>query len=111
LKNINIKKLSIDWKSKEKAWMTSLMMEECLRAFNAKMKQQKRNVPLLLDKGTCYPWIELSDVQLASFFPNTTSVSQPMDQGVIKCVKLKYCMLLMQSPLVNIEDSATQLTC
>jgi hypothetical protein len=77
-KNINIKKFPIDWKSNKKAWMTFHTTEEWLTAFNAKMKQQNRNVLLFLDNVTCHPHIELSNMRLVWFPPNTTSVSQPI---------------------------------
>jgi hypothetical protein len=110
-KNIDIKKLPVDWKSNKKAWMTSHIMEEWLTAFNAKIKQQNRNVLLFLDNATFRPHIELSNVRLSWFPPNTTSVSQPIDQGVIKCVKLNYRKLIMRSLLANMNaaSSATDL--
>jgi hypothetical protein len=51
-----------------KAWMTFYVMEEGLRAFNAKMKL-KHNVHIFLDNATCHPQIELSNLQHAWFFP------------------------------------------
>jgi hypothetical protein len=55
-----------------------------------------------MDNVTCHPRSEL-----VWFFINSTSVSQAMDQEVIKHVKWNYCKLLMQSLLANIE-AATQ---
>jgi hypothetical protein len=49
-KNIDIKKLPIDWKS-NKTWMTSHIMEERLTAFDVKMKQQNRQCSLIF--GQC----------------------------------------------------------
>jgi hypothetical protein len=37
------------------------------------------------------------------FFPNTTNVSQRMDQGILKCAKLNYSYRLMWSVLANME--------
>jgi hypothetical protein len=34
---------------------------------------------------------------------NTANVSQPIDQEVMKCVKLNYCKVLLQSLLANME--------
>jgi hypothetical protein len=68
--------------------MTSQIMEEWLTAFNGRMKKQNWHVLLFLDNATCHPHIKLSDVRLAWFPPNTTSVSQPMDQGIIRKRKL-----------------------
>jgi hypothetical protein len=42
-------------------------------------------------------------VRLAWFPPNTTTVSQPMDQGIIRNVKINYRKLLMQFLLTNMD--------
>ena len=84
--NLDIRKLPVEWRSNKKAWMTSQIMEEWLTAFNGRMKMQNRHVLLFLDNATCHPHIKLSNVRLAWFPPNTTSVSQPMDQGIIRNV-------------------------
>ena len=65
-----------------------------------------------LDNATCHPHIKLSNVRLAWFPPNTTSVSQPMDQGIIRNVRVHYCKLLMQSLLANMDctSSGSELT-
>jgi hypothetical protein len=91
--------------------MTSHIVEEWLTAFNEKIKQQNCNVLLFLDNATCHPHIELSVMRLAWFPPNTTSVSQPMDQGVIKCAKLNYHKVIMRPLLANMDtaSSATKL--
>ncbi|KAJ4433108.1 hypothetical protein ANN_15365 [Periplaneta americana] len=111
-KNVDVKKLPVEWRSNKRVWMTSEIMEEWLQAFNARMKQQNRHVLLFLDNTTCHLHIQLSDVCLAWFPPNITSVSQPMDQRVINCVKVNYRKLLMRSLLSNMEKcaSASQLT-
>jgi hypothetical protein len=87
--------------------MTAALMEEWRKGFNERMRQQKRSILLFLDNATCHPHLELSIVQLAWFPPNTTSVTQPMDQGVINCVKVNYWKLVMQSLIVNMELSSS----
>jgi hypothetical protein len=37
------------WKSNKKAWVTAALMEEWLKVFNERMKQQKRRILLFLD--------------------------------------------------------------
>jgi hypothetical protein len=93
IKNMEIKILPTDWKSNKKAWMTSCIMVEWQRALNAKLKQEKPNVLLFLDNT------------------NISNVSQHIDQGVMKCVKLNYCKVLTQSLLANMEAAspATQI--
>ncbi|PNF41040.1 hypothetical protein B7P43_G08225 [Cryptotermes secundus] len=104
--NMDIQKLPVEWRSNKKAWMTSYIMEEWVSAFNGRIKIQNRHVLLFLDNATCHPHIELSNVRLAWFSPDTTSASQPMDQGIIRNVKVHYRKLLMQCLLVNIDSTS-----
>ena len=105
--NLDIRKLPIEWRSNKKAWMTSPIMEEWLTALNGRMKMQNRHVLLFLENATCHPHIKLSNMRLAWFPPNTTSVSQPVDQGIIRNVKVHYCKLLMQSLLANMDCTSS----
>ena len=89
-KHLDINKLPVVWRSNRRAWMTAALMEEWLNGFNAKMKKENRHVLLFFDNATCHPHIKLSNVTLAWFPPNTTSVTQPMDQGVIYTLKSHY---------------------
>jgi ABC-type phosphate transport system auxiliary subunit len=55
--------------------------------FNAKMKEKNRNVILFLDNATCHPKVTLSNVKIAWFPANATSVLQPMVMGDIYTFK------------------------
>ena len=70
--------------------MTSGIFSSWLNSFNDKMKAQHRNVLLFLDNAPSHPTLDLSNVKLVFFPPNTTSVLQPIDQGVIQSLKLQY---------------------
>jgi hypothetical protein len=61
-RNININELPVVWKLNEKAWMTTALMEEQLKGFNERMRQQKRSIVLFLDNATCHPHLELSNI-------------------------------------------------
>jgi hypothetical protein len=104
---MNINELSVVWKSNKKAWMTAALMEEWLKGFNERMRQQKRSILLFLDSATRHPHLQLSNVRLAWLPPNTISVTQPMDLGVINCVKANYRKLVMQSLIANVESSSS----
>jgi hypothetical protein len=43
-KNMDISSLPVIWKFNKKAWMTTEIMEQWLRYFNADMRSQNRNV-------------------------------------------------------------------
>ena len=106
-RDLDVWKLPVEWRSNKKAWMTSQVMEEWLTAFNGRIKMQNRHVLLFLDNATCHLHIKLSNVRLAWFSPITTSVSQPMDQGIVRNVKVHYRKLLMQSSLANTDCTSS----
>ena len=62
---------------------------------------------LFLDNAICHPHIKFSNVRFAWFPTNTTGVSQPMDQGLIRNVKVHYRKLLMQSLLTNMDCTSS----
>lgn len=91
------------WRSNKKAWMTSLLMKEWLNSLNDRMRLANRHILLFLDNAGSHPHLELSNVTLAFFPPNTTSILQPMDQGVIRCIKVHYRKHLLQNLVDNID--------
>jgi hypothetical protein len=65
-KDTDVKKLTVVWRFDKRAWISYYV-----RAV------------------TCHLHTVLSDIQFVWFLPNTASVSELIDQEVIKCVKLK----------------------
>lgn len=89
-KNVDVIGLPVIWYHNKKAWMTTKIMEDWLIKFNESMKQQNRNILLFMDNATSHPHLRLSNIKLAFFPANTTSVLQPMDQGIIYTTKHYY---------------------
>lgn len=89
-KNLDLEQLPVIWRSNKTAWMTAAFMEDWLVQLNARMRQQNRNILLFMDNATSHPKMELSNIKLVFFPPNTTSRLQPMDQCVIYTMKLHY---------------------
>jgi len=83
--------------------MTGSIIEDWLIQFNSKMLKKNKHVIIFLDDAAWHPKLELSNIKFAWFPPDTTSVTQPMDQGIIYCVKLYYHLLLMQSLIANVD--------
>ncbi|CAF3211791.1 unnamed protein product [Rotaria socialis] len=55
------------------------------------MQKQKRHIPLFLDNAPVHsPDVQLENIKLKIFPPNTTAKIQPMDQGVIRAFKVYY---------------------
>ncbi|CAF0833929.1 unnamed protein product [Brachionus calyciflorus] len=86
-----IKKLPLYYRSNSKAWMTGEIFWEFVDRFNKFNIEQKRFSFLFVDNCAAHPTdFNFSNVKVAFLPPNTTSVLQPMDAGVIKCFKGHY---------------------
>ena len=96
--------LPVTWKANRKAWMTGDIFREWLRKFNAKMKGQNRKVLLFIDNASSHSKETLSNVTMHFLPPNTTSVLQPLDLGVIRNVKCHYRNFVLRNVLSKIES-------
>ena len=71
--------------------MDSQIFEEWVRKLDQKFCIEGRKIALLVDNCPAHPSVsDLTNVQLIFLPPNTTSVLQPMDQGVIRSLKAHY---------------------
>ena len=91
-KRIKPESLPVDWYFNRKAWMTSTIFTEWLHKLDKIFLRQKRKVALVLDNCTAHPNLNksLKAIKLVFLPPNTTSVTQPMDQGIIASFKAHY---------------------
>ena len=80
----------VEYRANKKGWQTTEFYLEFLRKFNNKMAVQRRNVLLFLDNCPSHPAVEMSKVKLVFLPKNTTSKTQPLDQGVIRSLKGQY---------------------
>ncbi|XP_066249566.1 tigger transposable element-derived protein 6-like [Euwallacea similis] len=104
LKNINIKDLSVMWKSNKKAWMTRDIMSEWLIELDRKMGIENRKILLFLDNAASHPReLPLRNVKIIFLPPNTTCVCQPLDQGVIQNFKFYYRNQILNHILSNMD--------
>lgn len=93
----NIRSLPTDYAANKKAWMTGALFEQWLRKLDKKFELRNRQVLLLVDNCSAHNVdIELKAIQLAFLPPNTTSMLQPMGQGVIKNMKTFYRRHLLE---------------
>jgi len=84
------------------------IFEEWLLDFNNKMKNESRKVLLLVDNAGGHNISlelknKLTNVELYFLPPNTTSVIQPCDQGIIQSFKVHYRKLLVEYLLEKVE--------
>ncbi|XP_017475007.1 PREDICTED: tigger transposable element-derived protein 6-like [Rhagoletis zephyria] len=107
-KHVPIAKLPVDWKSNKKAWMTREVMSEWLQQFNRRMKAQNRKIILFLDNAASHPKeLDLTNIKICFLPPNTTAVSQPLDQGIIQNFKTLYRSLVLKHLITKIGDTSS----
>lgn len=87
------------------AWMTSGLWENFLRELDLEMGRQKRKILLLADNCSAHTRVEgLRNITLRFLPPNTTSVLQPCDQGIIRSLKAFFRTAIRREILQIIQD-------
>ena len=68
--------------------ISSELFEEWIKELDRSFGVQKRKIALIVDNCPAHPTVTgLEWIELIFLPPNTTSVTQPMDQGVIRALK------------------------
>ncbi|XP_072173833.1 tigger transposable element-derived protein 4-like [Diadema setosum] len=88
----NVKNLPVAYKANKKAWMTGALFEEWLRKLDGKMEGRK--IAMVINNCPAHPHIKLENIKLVFLPPNTTSLTQPVDGGVIRNLKQHYRHIL-----------------
>ena len=79
------------YRAQKKSWMDSGLFAEWVREQDRRFEREGRSVALIIDNCPAHPKINnLKAINLVFLPPNTTSKTQPMDQGVIRATKAYY---------------------
>ena len=97
--------LPVIYRGNHNAWMTSALFQEWVTAWDAALAKDHRKILLLVDNCTAHHIDTLKNIRLEFLPANTTSLIQPMDQGVIKNLKTFYRKELVQMTIAAIEDN------
>lgn len=93
------------YRAQKKSWMDSGLFEEWVREQDRKFEREGRKVALIVDNCPAHPNISnLKVINLVFLPPNTTSKTQPMDQGVIRATKAYYRQGVVKKVLDAIEN-------
>jgi hypothetical protein len=103
-RNLTLEQLPVNWKFNKKAWMNTQLWSDWLSEFNKKMRHSNRKVLLTADNAPSHACLEMSNVKLMFFPPNTTSALQPLDQGIIQEFKCHYRRRMLRSILSKLDD-------
>ena len=94
--------------SNPKAWMTTEIMTSDLGKINRQMEVAKRKIMLFMDNAPCHPESlrkRYSNIKVVLLPKNTTSRLQPLDAGIIRNFKLKYCKKLLKFVILRINNN------
>lgn len=115
LKNYDFRSLPVVYKNQKSAWMDATTFQNWFfEEFVPRVRQflKENGLPLkallLVEKAPSHPAITSlrSEGIIAKFLPpNTTSLIQPIDQGVIKSFKRNYRKNLLQEILLNCDEN------
>lgn len=97
--------LPVDYYSSANGWMTGFIFDKWLSKWNAKLAAKKRNVLLLLDNAPSHVVQTYSNIRIQFLPPNTTSKLQPMDQGMLRLVKVGYRASISDMYLDGIQNN------
>ena len=87
----NVTCLPCRYRHQKKSWMGGILFEEWALELDRNFLSEGRKVALVIDNCPAHPHIEnLKAIKLFFLPPNTTSITQPMDQGVITSLKVRY---------------------
>lgn len=95
--------------SSANAWMTSWIWSDILKKFDRELGDRK--IILFADNAACHKLldnIELKNIKIIFMPPNTTSLIQPLDQGIIRATKAHYRTQIMRK-LINAIDNGSSL--
>ena len=100
--------LPVTYTNSGNAWMTGDIFRQWLKDFNRDMGRQKRKILLLIDNCSAHPQDaadHLPNIQMEFLPPNTTSVIQPCDQGIIRNLKGLYRREVVRKIIADIDDT------
>ncbi|XP_017789938.1 PREDICTED: tigger transposable element-derived protein 1-like [Habropoda laboriosa] len=111
-KGININNLPVYWMANKKAWVTATLFNEWFHNFfvpDVKRYLSKKGLPfkalLLIDNAPGNPQdLQHENVQVVFLPKNTTSLLQPLDQGIISTFKALYIKRTFRYILEQIEN-------
>jgi len=89
-KNLELSEQNFFYRSNSNAWMTREIFTEYLKSINYEFYKKNEKIILILDNARCHINLNLSNVEMLFLPPNSTSIKQPLDLGIIWSFKSFY---------------------
>ena len=95
-------------KPQRKSWMDSEIFSDYVRKLDTKFDAEGRKIVLIIDNCRAHSNVDnLKAIQLVFLPPNTTSKTQPMDQGVIRALKAFYRNNVVRRQIKYVDEGKT----
>lgn len=105
----NILSLPLFYEANGRAWMTGEIYARWLRRIDNLMKLKNRKIVLFVDQCPAHVNVDhLDNVKVILLPPNTTSLIQPLDAGIILSFKRSYRTLVMKIILERLEAKVNE---
>ena len=108
-KNKNL--TGFNYHSNKNSWMTASIFTNELVLWDLELCKENRKIVLLIDNASVHPNIndKLETIQLEFLPANTTSILQPMDQGIIQNFKTYYRKSILTEHIRSIDNKTMPL--
>ncbi|UYV72204.1 hypothetical protein LAZ67_9002170 [Cordylochernes scorpioides] len=117
LKGKDLNTLPVHWMANKKAWVTTAIFTEWFnKCFVPEVEDYMKEmglefkILLILDNAPGHPNLEHPNIKVVFFPPNTTSLIQPLDQGIISTFKKYYVKFAFQFIFDKLESDTITVT-
>ena len=102
---MKVKDMAVDWYASKNAWMTGDIHHEIMTKFNNQTRIAGRHVLYECDNVSSHQVKEHSHIKFLMLPPNSTSILQPLDQGILPPVKRRYKKKLAERYLISVKNN------
>ncbi|UYV61603.1 hypothetical protein LAZ67_1005513 [Cordylochernes scorpioides] len=117
LKGKDLNTLPVHWMANKKAWVTTAIFTEWFnKCFVPEVENYMKEmglefkILLILHNAPGHPNLEHPNIKVVFFPPNTTSLIQPLDQGIISTFKKYYVKFTFQFIFDKLESDTITVT-
>ena len=99
-----VKSLPCRYCSQKKSWMDGVLFTEWVKELDWKFAAQDRKITLIFDNCPVHPIVDgLKPIELVFLPPNAMSKTRPMDQGVMRSLKVFYRHSIIKHYIASID--------
>lgn len=100
------KVLPIQYFCNKNAWMTTEIWNSILQKLDLQMIKEKRKIVILADNAACHKITsQFKMIEVKFLPPNTTSIIQPLDAGIIHSFKSAYRKIILRKQILALQNN------